>query len=109
VRIDEQFADLYIEKDGIPVHPNSWEEYLAYMSQPEARRVAKTQVTPEITVSTVFLSIDHDFGRTGWPVLFETMVFGGALDQEQVRYTSRLQAEQGHEAMVERVRAAIKD
>lgn len=64
------------------------------------RRVAKTEV-PDGEVSTIFLGIDHAFGD-GPPILWETMVFGGPLDGEQVRYTSRSGAVTGHEAMVAR-------
>jgi hypothetical protein len=56
-------------------------------------------------ISTVFLGVDHSFGQ-GPPLLFETMVFGGSLNQEQDRYTTWEQAEAGHKAMVDRVREA---
>lgn len=57
----------------------------------------------KISVSTIFLSIDHGwFGEN--PVLFETMVFGGALDGEQFRYCTWEQAEAGHKEMVALVR-----
>lgn len=59
----------------------------------------------EIAVSTVFLVYDH-----GWPdcpLLFETMVFGGALDGTQERYSTWDEAEAGHAAMVARVEAAL--
>ncbi len=68
------------------------------------RRIALTDVAPDVHVSTVFLSIDHNWGD-GPPVLFETMVFGGPLDEEQVRYCTWDEAELGHAAMVERVKA----
>lgn len=58
------------------------------------------------TVSTVWLGIDHSFGR-GEPLIFETMVFGGPLDQEQERYSTEAAALEGHQRMVERVRAAV--
>jgi hypothetical protein len=61
-----------------------------------------------VRVSTVFLGLDHSFDG-GRPLLFETMVFGGALDQEQRRCTTWDEAEKMHAAMVERVKAAIKD
>lgn len=59
----------------------------------------------DVEVSTVFLGIDHSFG-SGPPLLFETMVFGGELDQEQERYSTEAEAAAGHRAMVERVRAS---
>ena len=45
----------------------------------------------------------------GPPVLWETMVFGGKLDQEQARCSgNREQAEAMHNEMVERVKKADK-
>ena len=67
------------------------------------RTVAKTKVTDDTEVSTVFLGIDHAFGVGEEPILFETRVFGGPLDQEQVRYTTWDEAERGHKSMVLRV------
>ncbi len=69
------------------------------------RIVAKTDIEGGGFVSTVFLSLDHSFGRAGRPVLFETMVFGGELDQEQERYCTWEEAEAGHAEMVARVLA----
>lgn len=56
-------------------------------------------------ISTVFLGLNHNWSG-GPPLLFETMVFSGALDGEQDRYTTWEQAEAGHKAMVERVKAS---
>jgi hypothetical protein len=58
------------------------------------RVVAKTN-KGDITVSTVFLGIDHSF-NDGVPLLFETMIFGGEHDQGQWRYSTWEQAEKGH-------------
>ena len=55
-----------------------------------------------VRVSTVFLGFDHSFGG-GQPVLFETMVFGGKLDQQMKRYCTNDEAERGHKRMVHRV------
>lgn len=55
-------------------------------------------------ISTVFLGIDHSY-LGGPPVLFETMVFGGELDQEQERYCTWDEAFAGHDVMVARVTA----
>lgn len=64
--------------------------------------VARTQIGDAV-VSTVFLGIDHNYGG-GVPVLYETVAFGGALDQDGERYCTRAEAEAGHKALVERVR-----
>ena len=57
-------------------------------------------------VSTVFIGIDHNFSGTGPPLLWESMVFGGPLDREQARYSSRAAAVAGHAALVARVQKA---
>jgi hypothetical protein len=47
--------------------------------------------------------------RDGAPLLFETLVCwpNDSLDGEMERYATYHEAEQGHEAMVERVRHAL--
>jgi hypothetical protein len=60
-----------------------------------------------IRVSTVFLGLDHAF-RGGPPVLWETMVFGGVLDGEMDRYTSKAAAFAGHQAMCRRVNETLQ-
>ncbi len=67
----------------------------------DPKRVAFTKVG-ETDISTVFLSIDHQFGD-GPPILFETLVFGGDLDGEMDRYSTWEAAERGHAVMVRRV------
>jgi hypothetical protein len=77
----------------------------AHWFETAARRVAHDTIS-DASVSTVFLGIDHSFG-SGPPVLWETMVFGGPMDQEQDRCSgSREQAEAMHAKMVERVKSA---
>lgn len=61
----------------------------------ERRVVARTEL-PDCKVSTVFLGLDHSFGKEGGPILFETMIFGGRNDGWQRRYKTWQQAEQGH-------------
>lgn len=67
------------------------------------RDVAKTNITDEILVSTVFLGLDHRFGE-GTPLLFETMVFGGSLDEQMERYGTWEEAESGHKRWVEKAK-----
>jgi hypothetical protein len=68
------------------------------------RKVASDHVG-DVRISTVFLGLDHGWGE-GEPVLFETMVFGGAMDEEMDRYCTWRAAETGHAAMVKRVALA---
>lgn len=72
------------------------------------RTVDLTQITSEVTVSTVFLGIDHRFPRgSGPPLLFETMVFRGDDGDEMERYSSWDDAEIGHKMMVKRIRKQL--
>ena len=47
-------------------------------------------------VSTVFLGLDMNFGLIGEAILFETMVFGGVLNDYQWRWCTWEEAEEGH-------------
>ena len=75
------------------------------------RRVAYTEITSQVFVSTVFLGIDHRFGyREGPPLLFETMVFKDKETMEEDgcwRYSSWDDAQAGHDAVVKRLRKAM--
>ncbi len=58
----------------------------------------------DISVSTVFLGLAHGYvPSTGAPIVFETHVFGGPLDDEQQRYSSWRAAVNGHYRMIERI------
>lgn len=65
------------------------------------RRVCETMLG-EVRISTVFLSLPG-------PLLFETMVFGGAMDREEKQYSTWDEAVVGHERMVERVKSTITE
>lgn len=94
----------YILNDaGEPVHePDMLKAAKAFETQD--RTVAKTTVGKS-EVSTVFLGLDHSHGGPV-PLLFETMVFGGPLDDECERYPTRAAALAGHDYMATRVRDA---
>ena len=69
----------------------------------------------QITISTVFLALDHNYGLSGPPVLWETMVFrenGAKLPDEIAdltrRYTSRDAALKGHQEICQIVMEAMR-
>jgi len=64
-----------------------------------------------LLVSTVFLPVDHAYGSTDLPVLWETMIFGSShfLDQACWRYTSRQAAVDGHAEAVKLAKAAMSE
>ena len=85
----------YILVNGKPKRCDNLTEWGRFMETGE-RIVGKTTLGGGVTVSTVFLGIDHNFLWTGAPVLWETMIFGGEFNGYQERYTSKEDAEKGH-------------
>jgi len=81
-------------------------EWAAWFENTEKRRVAFDDLGSGVEVCTVFLGLDHSFTLGYPPVLWETLVFGGPLDGEMERYSSRQEAEAGHREMVDRAKKA---
>lgn len=99
-------SDYYIlNAQGEPVACDSVHEW-GRMFERGNRVVAKEQIG-DANISTVFLGLDHSFEEGAAPVLWETMVFGGKLNEEQDRCSGgREQAEAMHARMVQRVKEA---
>jgi len=93
-------GDHYILKDkkAVPVDLITWAKWF----ETADLHVAMDEIG-DVRISTVFLGLDHQFGD-GPPLLFETLVFGGKLDDEMDRYTTWEEAEKGHAEMVIKVR-----
>lgn len=84
-------------------HAITFDQWTQLYAQADYKILTKTDIGG-VKVSTVWLGLDHAYlGEP--PLIFETMVFGGTLDQEQARYTTEAQAFAGHGEMCERVRA----
>lgn len=79
-----------------------------FKRRPADRIVEKTDVD-QVTVSTVFLGIDHGFGSSDKPIVFETMVFGGELNDEMTRCSTWTEAEKMHSDMVARVEQTFRE
>jgi hypothetical protein len=92
--------------DGAPIDASKANTLLGDIL---SRRVAYTTMFTtdgEITVSTVFLVLDHSHGGPG-PVLWETLVGGGPMDQDMSRYTSIEAAADGHMETLSLIRSAL--
>lgn len=92
---------LYYDREGQPI---SMEEYAAAIESDEGRIVAVDKLDADVTISTVWLGIDHNWGR-GEPIIFETMVFGGPHAGNCERYSTEQEAREGHVAMVAKLNA----
>lgn len=66
-------------------------------------RVVARDFVGKIEVCTVWLGFDHSF-RAQEPVLFETVVFGGRMDQYVRRYGTEEAARSGHDRVLATVR-----
>ncbi len=98
--------DMYIlNANGEPVPCADALEWARWFEKAD-RNVARDRMGVA-KVSTVFLGVDHGWGD-GRVLLYETMVFGGPLDGEQSRYTTRDEALSGHAETVERVRNSLQ-
>jgi hypothetical protein len=94
-------SDRYIlDEQGQPVECPDLMTWARWFEAGEHRRRIALDKRGDITVSTVFLGLDHSFFG-GPPVLWETMIFGGEHDEDQERYTSQADALAGHARMCE--------
>ena len=95
-------AEHYI-LEGHEVVPADLMTWAKWYETVDSRHVARETVEGA-DISTVFLGLNHQYGD-GPPMLFETLVFGGPLDQEMDRCSTWAEAEEMHRAMCERVRS----
>ncbi len=103
-------SERYIlDSDGDPIAEEdllTWGKWFEDASTNGERTVGRKMIG-NVLVSTVFLALEHSFGaETSIPLLYETLVFGGKLNQEMERYSTKEQALEGHQAMCKRVREA---
>lgn len=117
-RIDELAKSLgfafryYTLVNRVPVvidTPVQWAEEIARRTMMQRDydvdpwRVDETFIG-QARVSTVFIGLDHRMGGDGPPALFETMIFGGRLDEFQNRCCTWDEAERMHAEAVRLVR-----
>jgi len=88
----------YILDENNNVQKATMEEANSFYSN--SRRFLKRLQTSAGKLSTVFLCLDHSFSHPSKaPVVFESMIFGGPLDQYQERYRSYNQAVENSNAL----------
>ena len=86
----------YILKGHDVIPCNDLMHWAKWLEEDRNRRQVSETEKNDVRVSTVFLGLDHNFGRTGPPIVFETMIFGGEHDQYQERYSTWDEAIMGH-------------
>lgn len=96
---------LYIlDEHGEPKRVHDYTVWGRWFEEAKERRRVAFDKIGDVTISTVFLGLDHGYGSE--VLLFETMVFEGPLDGEMDRASTRTQALEQHAAMVARVKAS---
>lgn len=90
----------YILDGKEPKKIDSLEEWAKWFEEAENRLIAVTNISPEITVSTIFLGLDHNWSKSGPPVLFETMVFGYEDGDLTERTSTWDEAKSAHDRIV---------
>jgi hypothetical protein len=104
-RISSSTGMQYFDRQGKQITMRQWME--TFEDRETYGRVAWTDVDG-IEISTVWLGLDHNFARAQHPelppLIFETMVFGGVMDQEPYRWATEQEALEGHEIAVAAVR-----
>ena len=104
---------LFYDRSGVPIAVEQWGrlyEDLAYRRVGLTRVVDAADPAVALTVSTVWMGTDHNWGL-GVPLIFETMVFGeGFGDSLGVeRWATDAQAVEGHAQVVAVIASRMTD
>jgi hypothetical protein len=95
------FYRLNAKRDPVPcADVHEWARHFADLKH----RCVDAIETRHAWISTVFLGLDYSFD--GPPLLFETLVQGGALDGHRSRCSTWAEAEAMHASIVAMVNAA---
>lgn len=95
------------DRDGKAI---TMEEFSRLWHDMEYRRIGLDEVSPGITVSTVWLGIDHNWKDDGsWPIIFETAVITRGEFEITARYVTLGDALVGHGMTVAGLKVAAKN
>jgi len=91
-----------LDNESNPVKTQNIEEWCEWFSTHQTQIGCDT--VRDVTISTVFLGIDHNYSGVGDPLLFETMIFPPhSIDRRIMRCTTHRDAVALHEAAVRAV------
>src|SRR5438128_10457180 len=98
-------AYFVLNDRGEPILEPDLEAWFTWFERAD-RGVARTVVTPDVTVLTTFNGVDES-PESEPPRLFESRVFGGPLDGEVTQYGTRAESLAGHARLVEWCRIGL--
>lgn len=87
-------------EDGEPRRETDVESWTQWFEHAD-RNIARTIVLPHVTVLTTFSGVYNPVESDSAPRLFETRVFGGVLDGEEITSASRAEAVAAHSDLAE--------
>jgi hypothetical protein len=96
---------MYYDREGNSI--TLW-EWCRRVEDMEYKVVAIAEIQ-DARVSTVWLGLDHNFSGQGPPLIFETMIFGGEMDEYMWRWSTEAEALAGHHVVVMTLMANLKD
>jgi hypothetical protein len=97
----------YLAPDGTAISIEEWQRLFHLRSgdmSPESWWRKETTIGGGVSVSTVWLGLNHEWDPEHPPLFWETMIFGGDYDEDQWRYSSRESALDDHERIVRALR-----
>jgi hypothetical protein len=110
------FGKFY-DRSGVPISMQEWgrlrwsedgDDWERNLDNVRVAHDALVVGDDPVEVSTVWLGIDHGFGHSELPVIFETMVFGGKDNQYCQRYCTEEEAKAGHTQVVVALIAGLR-
>lgn len=102
---DEGLPQMYFDRAGNPITIGRWAALRECFTN-EYKRVRSTKLPGGRWCSTVWLGMDHGYGKHR--LIFETMVFVRKTEDatsepmDEARYSTELEAIAGHEKMVDK-------
>lgn len=104
--LDDDGEAFRVHFDSIPHDVDCYYKIVAELdaSHPGWRRIGRSVLEDKdgepIVVSTVFCLMDQRRRPRDKSQIFQTMIFGGEHDSRCIRYATRGEAEEGHNAIV---------
>lgn len=95
---------MFLDRQGQPIEADEWSRLLG---NDDYRCVGYDEVGP-VRISTVWLGLDHDYGLTGRPLIFETLVRDSPLAEMGRRWSTETDAHIGHHEIVRQVERALR-
>jgi len=97
-KFDERFGIKHFDKQGMPMKMADFVEKFEDWNY----RVVENYFGPFCRVSTIWLGIDHGFGESDKPLIFESMVFILGREEDMDRYYTLSEAQEGHKRLVKK-------